>query len=159
MIHSLREAVPADYEGLCALFEEVDALHRASVPGVFQATGGAVRERAFVEGMISDPAVGLFVAEADDALVGLMHVVLRTTSGFPILVPRRYAVIESVVVARAHRRAGIGRALMAKAQAWAVDHGASEIELNVWEFNRESITFYETLGYQTASRKMSSPLR
>lgn len=154
MNSSIRAAVVDDYDGICALFEEVDALHRAALPGVFRVSGGAVRERDFVEGMISDPAVGLFVAEDGGVLVGLLHVVLRMPSSFPILVPRRFVVIESVVVAGAYRRQGVGRALMDAAQAWATAQGATEIELNVWAFNREAIAFYEGLGYQTLSRKM-----
>jgi ribosomal protein S18 acetylase RimI-like enzyme len=73
----------------------------------------------------------------------------------PIFVRRRYAVIDNVVVKKKFRRAGVGRALVEKAHEWAVAEGADSIELNVWEFNREAIEFYRTLGYETTSRKMS----
>jgi len=32
--------------------------------------------------------------------------------------------------------------------------GVKEVELNVWEFNQDAISFYEKLGYTTVSRKM-----
>ena len=44
---------------------------------------------------------------------------------------------------------------MEKMQAWAIAKGATSIELNVYEFNEAAISFYESLGYQALSRKMS----
>ena len=48
---------------------------------------------------------------------------------------------------------------MDEMQAWAIAKGATSIELNVYEFNETAISFYERLGYQTLSRKMSKQLR
>ena len=44
--------------------------------------------------------------------------------------------------------------LLAQAHDWAAPRSAAQIELNVWEFNRGAIEFYERCGYTTASRKM-----
>lgn len=44
---------------------------------------------------------------------------------------------------------------MAHMETWAVSKCASSIELNVYEFNQEAISFYEGLGYKTLSRKMN----
>ena len=48
---------------------------------------------------------------------------------------------------------------MDEAQVWAIAKGAASIELNVYEFNQAAISFYERLGYQTLSRKMSKELK
>ncbi len=48
---------------------------------------------------------------------------------------------------------------MEKMQEWAIAKGATSIELNVYEFNETAISFYEGLGYQTLSRKMSKELQ
>ncbi len=48
---------------------------------------------------------------------------------------------------------------MDKMQEWAIARGATSIELNVYEFNVTAISFYERLGYQTFSRKMSKELK
>lgn len=48
--------------------------------------------------------------------------------------------------------------LMDEIQKWAIVKGATSIELNVFEFNYTAISFYERLGYQTLSRKMSKEL-
>jgi len=155
---NIREAVASDYESLCVLFDEGDALHRENLPWVFQKPRGAVRERDYVLGLIADEAVGFFAAQVGDRLAGLICVMIRESSEIPIFVRRRYAVVDNVVVKREFQRTGIGRALMEKAHEWAVAEGAESIELNVWEFNQEAIEFYKTLGYETASRKMNKRL-
>jgi ribosomal protein S18 acetylase RimI-like enzyme len=155
---NIREAVASDYESLCVLFDEGDALHRENLSWVFQKPRGAVRERDYVLGLIADEAVGFFVAQVRDRLVGLICVLIRESSEIPIFVRRRHAVVDNVVVKREFQRTGIGRALMEKAHEWAVAEEAESIELNVWEFNQEAIEFYKMLGYETASRKMNKRL-
>lgn len=156
---NIREAAASDYESLCVLLDEGDALHRENLPSIFRKPKGAVRGRDYVLDLIADEAVGFFVAQVRDQLVGLIYVAIRESPELPIFVRRRYAVVDNVVVTREFQRAGIGRALMEKAHEWAVAEGAESIELNVWEFNQEAIEFYKSLGYETTSRKMNKRLR
>jgi ribosomal protein S18 acetylase RimI-like enzyme len=155
----VRKAVPEDYRSMCELFDEADALHRDKLPRIFQQPDGAAREKDYYLGLIADEDVALLVAEADSELVGYVHAIIKGAPALPILVPRRYAVVDAVVVRSGFQFHGIGRALMDQAQAWAVAKGATSIELNVYEFNEPAISFYERLGYQTLSRKMSKELR
>jgi len=154
----IRKAAESDYDDVCALFEEGDTFHRINLPHIFQKSRGPVRDRDYVLGLISDESVGLFVAQMDDQIVGLVCVIIRDSSAVPIIVPRRYAVVDNIVVRDGFRRAGIGRALMERAREWAVTEGANSVELNVWEFNKEAIEFYQQLGYGTVSRRMSKRL-
>jgi len=154
----IREAEASDYDALCALFDEVDSLHRARLPHIFQKPDGPCRDKDYVLALIADETVGLFVAETEGQLAGLVCVVITESAQVPILVPRRYAVIDNIVVRSAFRRRGIGRRLMEEAQRWAEAQGADSVELNVSQFNRGAIAFYESLGYKTASRRMSKNL-
>jgi len=156
---SVREATVDDYRALCGLFEEIDALHRGHLPHLFRKPGGPPRELDYYSGLIADENIALFVAEAGGELVGAVHVMVRESPEFPILVPRRYAVVESIVVKSGFQNHGIGRTLMEQMQAWAAAKGAAAIELNVYEFNHTAIAFYESLGYQAVSRKMSKDLK
>jgi len=152
---NVRKATVEDYHALCGLFEEIDALHRDHLPHLFRKPDGPSRERDFYAGLIADEDIALFVAEAGGELVGAVQAIVRETPNFPILVPRRYVVVESIVVKSEFQNQGIGRALMEEMQAWAAAKGAAAIELNVYEFNQTAIAFYESLGYQVVSRKMS----
>ena len=155
---SVRKATADDYNSLCKLFDEIDALHRDHLPHLFQKPGGAAREQDYYLGLIADENVALLVAEADEKLVGFGHTIVRDTPVFPVFVPRRYAIAEGIVVKSGFQNHGIGRILMDKMQEWATTKGATSIELNVYEFNETAISFYERLGYQTLSRKMSKEI-
>ena len=48
----------------------------------------------------------------------------------------------------AHRRAGLGRRMMAAAEAWLRERGAPKIQLMVREDNEAAIGFYEAIGLE-----------
>lgn len=158
MTINVRKATPNDYNTLCDLFDEMDALHRNNLPHLFQKPSGSVREQEYYSGLIADENTGLFVAEADKKLVGFIHAIVRDTPAFPVFVPRRYAIVDGIVVKSEFQNRGTGRILMDKIQEWAIAKGAASIELNVYEFNKTAISFYERLGYQTFSRRMGKEL-
>jgi len=155
----IREAVASDYDSLCVLFEETDALHRENLPHIFQKPEGPVRDEEYILGLISDKNAALFIAQIGREPVGAICVIVKESPAVPIFVPRRYAVIDNLVVKGSVRRRGIGRALMKRAERWVRAQGMESIELNVWEFNQDAIEFYRKVGYETASRKMSKWLK
>ncbi|HJS19205.1 MAG TPA: GNAT family N-acetyltransferase [Anaerolineales bacterium] len=156
---SVRKATADDYNSLCELFSEVDALHRDHLPHLFQKPGGAAREQDYYSELIADENAALLVAEAGEKLVGFVHAFVREPPAMPVFVPRRYVIADSIVVSSEFQNQGIGGTLMDKMQEWAIEKGATSIELNVYEFNQSAISFYERLGYQSLSRKMSREIK
>jgi diamine N-acetyltransferase len=154
----IRKGTAGDYTALCELFDEIDGLHRDHLPHIFQEPGDAARQDRYAA-LLADESVAFLVAEAGGQLVGFVHVIVRDAPAIPVLVPRRYAIVDSIVVRSGLQNRGIGRMLMDKMQEWAIANEATSIELNVYEFNETAITFYEGLGYRTLSRKMSKDLR
>jgi len=57
--------------------------------------------------------------------------------------------INYLAVAPAHRRAGLGRTLMAEAERLLRAAGCPKINLQVRSSNREVIAFYQRLGFAT----------
>lgn len=156
--NSIRKARRQDYPALVDLFSQIDALHRQALPHLFQEARGPSRTRTYIERILDDDDAALLVAEREDRLVGAIHVLLHEALGIPILTPRRYAVIDTLVVDSTCRRSGVGQALMAEAETWARTKGAQAIELTVWEFNQDAAAFYRTLGYETINRRMWKPV-
>jgi len=154
-----REANQEDYEELCEVIAEVDALHCEAVPHVYRPPDGPARSKDYIASVIADDNAALFVAQSDGEIVGLIQILVREAPEIPIMVPRRYAVINTLAVKRGFRRLGVGRALIERAHRWAQEKGATQGELSVWEFNGGAIAFYEKLGYRTASRRMWRALR
>jgi ribosomal protein S18 acetylase RimI-like enzyme len=155
---TIRRATAQDYDDLCEILDEVDALHRQRMPHLFRKPEGPVREQAYILEQLADEDVALFIAEVEGQAAGLVHVVVWETPPIPILVPRRLAIVDSLVVKERFRRRGIGRALMHESHRWALGKGAPEIELSVFEFNEPARAFYEGLGYETISRRMGRRL-
>lgn len=88
-----------------------------------------------------------------------MLVRIYDTPADPLMVRRRRAHVEALVVDRHHRRAGIGTALMSAASTWARDRGAAEVVLTVWAGNAAAEAFYKRLGYGVVSRALAKPIR
>ena len=154
MEFSIREANQRDYEGLCRVFAEGDTFHSEALPYVFRKFDGPARTKEYISSIIVDENAGLFVAESAGQIIGAIHILIRETPNIPIMVPRRYAVIENLVVMKRFRRSGVGQSLVKRAEQWAMNKNVIQVELNVWEFNKGAIAFYEKLGYRTASRKI-----
>ena len=159
MDFAIREAVLKDYEELCKVFEAVDVLHREALPHVFREADGPARTKGYISDIITAKNAVLLIAEHDGQIIGLVHTSVRKSPDVSVIVPRRYAVMENLVVKEEFRRSGVGRALVEMAHQWALDKGITQVELNVWEFNKGAVAFYEKFGYTTASRKMWKSLR
>jgi len=108
---------------------------------------------------MADEDAALFVAVKGDKIIGVILVLAREMSGNSVTLPRRYAWIGDLVVKKGFRRFGVGRYLLEKAHDWSLDKGLTQVELNVWEFNKEAIIFFKTLGYETIRRTMRGSLR
>jgi len=150
----IRKATAEDYNALCELFDEIDAFHRENLPHIFHKPIGPVREPDYYLGLISDENIALFVAELDGTLVGLVHAIVTDAPDIPVFVPRRFAIVDSIVVKSEFQKHGIGRMLMDKMEEWTTMKGVTSIELNVYEFNEVAITFYEKLGYKSLIRRL-----
>ena len=68
---------------------------------------------------------------------------------------QKQAYVFLLYVAKAHRRQGLGSALMAHAHKWAKQQGYEQMSLQVFEDNISAMSLYEKLGYRPQSRWMS----
>lgn len=160
---AVREARPEDHERLCALFAELDRFHREARPDVFAPPppgGQPVRSPEYLAGLLGDGGRStILVAECGGGeLVGLAVLVERAAPASPVRPARRFVEVENLGVAERHRGAGIGRLLMRHVELWARGRGVDALELSVWEFNRGALAFYEGLGFETATRRMTRRL-
>ncbi|MBM3187290.1 MAG: GNAT family N-acetyltransferase [Chloroflexi bacterium] len=158
MIFGIRPATLTDYEGLSELFQEADTLHIEAHPEVFRHTEAPVRSREYVAELILREESLVLVAERNAEIIGLLIAHLRQSPDVPFLAPRCYVSVEDVAVRQSCQRQGVGTALLQEAHNWALAHGATQVELTVWEFNKRARAFYEGLGYRTVSRLMTRPL-
>ncbi|NTU81612.1 MAG: GNAT family N-acetyltransferase [Chloroflexales bacterium] len=156
---TIRPAEAADCDALCELFLDFHDFHTRGVPDrLTTMRDPAGRHREELAARLASLAAGhgsnLIVAELDGELAGVVEVYLRQSDPSAPVVPRKYAYLQSLMVAEHARGEGLGALLLAAAEAWARDRGASEIQLDVWEFPDGPLSFYERHGYHTMRRSL-----
>lgn len=138
----IRRAEPKDAEALVRLGADVGA-----EPGGWLITLGAWRsaadERRYLKAIRRYPHAAVFVAEADDG-----RVVGRLSLARDQHPASSHVADLGLMVARTHRRQGLGRALMEQAVAWAREVGVRKLELHVFPWNEPAIRLYEGFGFE-----------
>jgi len=96
-----------------------------------------------------DPEQSLFVTEGNWSIkgqVGVRGSERLEEAEFPILAPRRYALLRKLVVTHSRQRRGIATDLMPEVHRWTRDCGPTQVELSVDEYNRPDLRIYEALN-------------
>jgi GNAT superfamily N-acetyltransferase len=155
---SIRSAVIADYERLCAIWEVGDALHRDALPHMFRASGRPSKTQAEVEALITGPQSAILVATDGADTVGLMTLLEKQVTANAIAAERRYVEIDNMVVMPSARRQGVGSAFLQAASDWARARGISSLELSVYEFNEGAHALYRDAGFAPVLTRMRRKL-
>lgn len=158
----IRPATHADLEALDLLYYAFHQHHALAVPHRLIDLGDLADQdwtefHRLIDQILADPEAVILLACLENQAVGLVEVYLRQRTA-RLVVPGRYGLVQSLFVTPACRGRGVGRELMAAAAAWAGERGATEMRLEVWEFSRDAMRLYESLGYASDLRSMSLPL-
>jgi ribosomal protein S18 acetylase RimI-like enzyme len=93
----------------------------------------------------------ILVAERGGEVVGLVEVQLKAPDGEPRMLRDAVSAEVDVAVLPDSRGSGVGTELMAAAEAWAFEHGAEFMTLQVHTANVDAIRFYqERHGWRTS---------
>jgi GNAT superfamily N-acetyltransferase len=157
MTVQIRQATLQDYLSIAAIARESQELHAQGQPTIFRSDTPGFSEE-YLRHLIEDEASDAYVAEEDGHIVGYVFLHVRQVSFLDFFHPQTVALISDIAVTASARRKGIGRLLFDATLQWARNRNADRLELTVWEFNAEAITFYERNGMQTLNRTMSLPL-
>ena len=84
------------------------------------------------------------VAEVEGAVVGMgtAQLLISTAEGGV------GALVEDIVVDTQWRGRGIGRKLVAALERWALDHGATRLQLLADRTNFSALDFYDRIGWR-----------
>jgi RimJ/RimL family protein N-acetyltransferase len=98
-------------------------------------------ERRYLRAIRRHPDAAVLVAELDGRLVGRLSLARDPHPA------SRHVADLGLMVSAAHRRRGIGRALLGAAEEWARGAGVAKLELHVFPHNEAAIALYESCGF------------
>lgn len=90
----------------------------------------------------------IFVGERSGAVVGFVCIWSRVTSDEPNEGPKEYGLVSDLVVLPAFRGRGAGRALLARAEAYAREHDVRWLRVGVLSKNEPALALYARAGYE-----------
>ena len=134
----MREAVPADANAYCDLYEAVAAERRwiGHEPPIDRAE---LTEK--LHAAVDDPSQLRLVARAEDRVVGSVGAQLWIG-----------IVSFGMLVAEDWRGRGVGTALLAQLLDWSVVRDAHKVTMQVWPHNTGAIALYERHGFAVEGR-------
>jgi RimJ/RimL family protein N-acetyltransferase len=137
----IRPATPADAAALVELAREIGAEPQGWLIST-RDWRGAGQERRYLRSIRRSRDAAVFVAEAGEQIVG------RLSVGRDPHPASSHVADLGLMVAKSHRRRGIGRALLEQAVEWARGAGVSKLELHVFPHNEPAIQLYERFGFR-----------
>jgi len=132
----IRAARPADADELMRLIRALAEYEKLS--GMCVGTPAMLREALFG----AHPSCEALIVERGGRAVGFA--LFFTT--FSTFLCKAGLYLEDLFVEPAHRGAGIGKALLRRLAALALERGCGRFEWRVLDWNEPSIRFYESLG-------------
>lgn len=155
----IRLASTHDFKALCKLYVEFHEFHVREVPDRLLSLGSAASYDCAklypnLEKIIQNSEAALFLAEIAHHPVGLAEVYVRQDEANSAKVVRRYGHLQSLMVQEAYRHQGIGTRLLEAVEQWARQQGATEMQLDIWEYAGGPLHFYEHFNYRTLRRTL-----
>ncbi len=150
---TIRPAVKEDHPAIVTIGFETQEIHAEAYPAIFRQGVSGIPIEYFTR-MIEGESSTVLVAEYEQDVIGYVFLNIQDTPPYSYLVPRRVAEISDIAVLRAHKSKGIGHQMFAASIEWAKTREATSLELQVWEFNKNAIDFYERLGMVPINRTM-----
>jgi GNAT superfamily N-acetyltransferase len=124
----------------------VQDLHIARRPDQFK-TPNWQELTAWYRERLSDHASKAWIAEEAGAPVGYVLAMHHARPSTPFAPARDWYEIDQLAVDQAHRRRGIGHALLQQALAAARDRGYRTVEVSVWAFNADMQRLLHRVGF------------
>lgn len=153
----IRFARKEDYEAINALRAPVCALHSNGYPALFKPVFAKDHQERVLK-MMEDPEQDVLVAEEDGQLLGFAMVEYIKREETNSIYAVHEAHIVEIGVDETSQGKGIGTALIQAVKDAAKVRGCRSVQLDVWEFNKSALRFYEKLGFVTLRRKMEQVL-
>ena len=132
-----------DYEQVEVLFQKLHNMHADAEPDLYKPLDCIHKKRDFKK-LVNSKSKILLCAEDDGKIIGVSDTKFCTSGMTDI----KMAFMDALYVEDDFRGKGIGKKLFYETEKIAKENGAKRLDLTVWEFNKDAINFYKSLGMQ-----------
>lgn len=150
----IREADINDYAEVYNLTLEVYTLHLKGRPDVYLEIDNPLTKEAYSDLLNSDTSKIFVVENIENKKLAAYSILQIMTTKNPILIPKTFIYIDDFCVSLNFKRIGIGKMMFNYIVDYAKSKKADSLQLNVWEFNKAAMKFYEAMGMSTRNRRM-----
>jgi ribosomal protein S18 acetylase RimI-like enzyme len=152
---TIRRAEEKDLPALGRLGALLMRTHFGFDPQRFMAPGATPEAgyEWFLRSQLQEPDVVIFVAERGGSIAGYAYAGLEPRSWKELRDAAGF--IHDVVVDEAHRRAGVGEALVEAAINWLREHGAPRVMLWTAQQNESAQRLFSRLGFRRTMIEMT----
>ncbi|MDZ5129772.1 GNAT family N-acetyltransferase [Clostridium perfringens] len=159
MKYKIRLANIEDYNVINEIIREVHDLHVKNRPDVYTETDKPLLEEEFKE-ILGDDRYKVFLVQERESkeVVAFSLIQIIGPRNITILTPVKTALIDTFCVKENYRKRGIGKFLFEYIVSFAKKEEVNTLKLVVWEFNKEAIKFYESLGMKKRNIRMELDL-
>ncbi len=150
----IRKAEERDAPKIADMLVGIGELHHKGRPDIYRDNLQKYDEKDIIE-ILKDAESPIYVAaDEDDNVVGYAFCQIKTVTSSSTFVDRKFVYIDDFCVDEKCRKQHIGKKLLNVVTEEAKKSGACAVELNVWEFNENAVSFYEKCGFKTQRREM-----
>lgn len=144
----IRPLEPGDYEKSQELLRQIQITHAQGRPDVFRGPETVMPEAVFESAQNAPEKLSVVAESEDGTIVGLCMVSLQENlPGNFVMVPRKYAMVDTMCVSPDYRRRGIAKRLLTYVKERAAELGLDSVELKVAAFNEPAQALYAKLGF------------
>jgi ribosomal protein S18 acetylase RimI-like enzyme len=145
--YTIREFVADDLAALKSCFVELQEFERELVS--HRLPGEEIADR-YIQALLQrkkENSAEIFVAEVDGKAVGFLSVLLSEQLDADLNEPIELAYLSDIVIRKEFRKCGIGEALVASAEKYAVSRNAMYLSANVLANNMGGRALYAKSGF------------
>lgn len=153
---TVRFAEATDTDAISRIAQDVQGLHAAALPAVFQPASISSFSASDVNGLMVTPNQHLWVGLDGPRTVGYLYAEVQRQQATRIKLPTDRLYIHQMGVLASDRGRGIGTALLRAARTFAAMHGLTRLALDVWAFNVQTRSFYEREGFKAVRTELWS---
>lgn len=148
----LVEAKPEDLDAFYKVHHETTILHGTNLPHIFKKLAEE-DEKKYLKCVLEDKNQKVYLTRYGSETVGYA-IFAKKEQPPTVFQQSTIGSIDSIGVLQGYRKRGIGQKLLTAGIDWFRGQGIEQIELNVYTFNNDAISFYTKNGFEVLSETM-----